>query len=93
MWAFLSYEETSMITKEQLLEVKHSEMIIFHEMLIKAEKAVLENDIKLYISRNYAQFNSLVLNPTESLESQINQAYYEYLDLVRLNPIQIDYLK
>ena len=83
----------SNITREQLLEVKPSEMIIFHEMLIKAEKAVLENDIKLYISRNYAQFSSLVLNPTESLESQINQAYYEYLDLVRLNPIQIDYLK
>ena len=83
----------SNITREQLLEVKPSEMIIFHEMLIKAEKAVLENDIKLYISRNYAQFNSLVLNPTESLESQINQAYYEYLDLVRLNPIQVDYLK
>lgn len=83
----------SNISREQLLEIKPEEMITFHEMLIKAEKAVLENDIKLYISRNFAQFNNLVLNNSESLESKINQAYYEYLELIRQNPLQIDYLK
>lgn len=83
----------SNISREQLLEIKPEDMVTFHEMLIKAEKAVLENDIKLYISRNFAQFNNLVLNNSESLESKINQAYYEYLELIRQNPLQIDYLK
>lgn len=83
----------SQITREQLMEIKPDQMLIFHEMLIKAEKAILENDIKLYISRNFSQFASLVLNPTESLEQKIEQAYYEYLELIRENDLQADYIK
>ena len=83
----------SNITREQLLEIKPDQMLSFHEMLIKSEKAVLENDIKIYISRNFSQFASLVLNPTESLESKVEQAYYEYLELIRENDLQADYIK
>lgn len=83
----------SNITKDQLLEVKPNQMQTFYEMLIKAEKSVLENDIKVYISRNFSQFTSLVLDNTQSLEEKITQAYYEYLEVVRDNDLQIDYIK
>lgn len=82
----------SNITKEQLLEIKPDQLISFYEMLIKAEKAVLENDIKLYISRNLHQFISLITDMSQDKFSKNEEAFYEMLIIIRENEPQIDYL-
>lgn len=82
----------SNITQEQLLEIQPSQMISFYELLIKAEKKVIENDIKVYISRNLFQFTPL-FKESNNESDKINEAYYNYLNLINQNPIQNDYLK
>ncbi len=82
----------SNITKDQLLEIKPNQLVSFYEMLIKAEKAVLENDIKLYISRNLHQFISLITDMSQDQFSKAEEAYYETLKIIRENEPQIDYL-
>lgn len=82
----------SNITKEQLLEIRPNQLISFYEMLIKAEKAVLENDIKLYISRNLHQFISLISDMAQDQFSKVEEAYYETLKIIRENEPKIDYL-
>jgi len=82
----------SEITKEQLLEIRPDQLVIFYEMLIKAEKTILENDIKLYISRNLHQFIPLVTNMSQDNFSKIEESYYTLLQIIRDNEPQIDYL-
>ncbi|MBU1658889.1 hypothetical protein KKG72_07555 [bacterium] len=82
----------SNITKDQLLEINPSQLVSFYEMLIKAEKAVLESDIKLYISRNLHQFISLISDMSQDNFSKTEEAYYETLKIIRENELQIDYL-
>ena len=82
----------SNITKEQLLDIAPNQLTSFYEMLIKAEKAVLENDIKLYISRNLYQFSTLVTDLSQDQTSKIEEAFYSLLKIIRDNDPQIDYL-
>ena len=81
----------SNITKEQLLDIAPNQLTSFYEMLIKAEKAVLENDIKLYISRNLYQFSTLVTDLSQDQTSKIEEAFYSLLKIIRDNDPQIDY--
>ena len=82
----------SEITKEQLLEIRPDQLVIFYEMLIKAEKTILENDIKLYVSRNLHQFIPLVTDMSQDNFSKIEESYYTLLQIIRDNEPQIDYL-
>lgn len=82
----------SNITKEEILDIPPKKIVMFYEMLIKAERSILENDIKLYISRNLHQFASLITNFNQDQNSKIESAYYAYLDIVRKNEPQVDYL-
>ena len=82
----------SNITKEQILEIPPAQIVTFYEMLIKAEKKVLENDMKLYISRNLHQFISLVSDLTKDDDYKSEEALYNYFGVIRENPLQIDYL-
>lgn len=82
----------SEITKEQLLEIRPDQLVIFYEMLIKAEKTILENDIKLYVSRNLHQFIPLVTDMSQDNFSKIEESYYALLQIIRDNEPQIDYL-
>lgn len=82
----------SNITKEQILEIPPNQLVTFYEMLIKAEKKVLENDIRLYISRNLHQFISLVSDLTKDHDYKSEEALYNYFSVIRENNLQIDYL-
>ncbi len=82
----------SNITKEQLLEIPPDQIITFYEMLIKAEKKVLENDMRLYISRNLHQFISLISDITKDENYKTEEALYAFLSIIRDNELQIDYL-
>lgn len=83
----------SNITKEQILEIHPDQIITFYEMLIKAEKKVLENDIKLYISRNLHQFISLISDLSKDENYKTEEALYGFLGVIRDNELQIDYIK
>lgn len=82
----------SNITKEQLLEIKPDQLVLFYEMLIKAEKSVLENDIKLYIARNLHQFTPLISDMQSEQNTKVEEAFYDFISIIRDNKSQIDYL-
>lgn len=60
----------SKIPNEKLLEIPSEKIIDFYEQLIKAEKRVLENDIKLYIQRNMYLFKNIAPTRTEIQEQK-----------------------
>lgn len=82
----------SNITKEQLLEIPEDKRLMFYEMLIKSEKYILEKDIETYIQRNLYQFSNLITHFEKNKQQQAEEVFYAYLELVRINEPQIDYL-
>ncbi len=80
----------SNISKDKLLEIPQEKIVDFYEQLIKAEKRVIENDIKLYIQRNMYLFKNIAPTRTEILDEKIRieTTTENFLELVRENPLQ-----
>ena len=73
-------------------EIPADKLINFYEILIKNEREVLKNDIKLYIKRNLIQFYPLISSQIKEESEKVEQALYKYLSLVQNNPKQKNYL-
>ena len=73
-------------------EIPADKLINFYEILIKNEREVLKNDIKLYIKRNLIQFYPLISSNIKEESEKVEQALYKYLSLVQNNPKQKNYL-
>ncbi|MGE4444750.1 MAG: hypothetical protein AB7E37_07280 [Candidatus Altimarinota bacterium] len=80
----------SNISKDKLLEIPSEKITDFYEQLIKAEKRVIENDIKLYIQRNMYLFKNIAPTRTEITDEKIRVEITSenFLELVRENPLQ-----
>lgn len=97
---FINTEETirigseifkrSNIEKEKLTEIPTDKILDFYEQLIKAEKKVIENDIRLYIQRNMYLFKNI--SPTraemQNEKDRVETTLESFLELVRENPLQ-----
>jgi integrase len=84
----------SNITPEQILEIPDNQKFNFYIMLIKSEKQILENDMKLYISRNLNEFHTLIdtLSYTLTNEQKTDQILSKVLNLILENPEENDYI-
>lgn len=80
----------SNISKDKLSEIPAEKITDFYEQLLKAEKRVIENDIKLYIQRNMYLFKNISPTRTEILDEKIRVdiTTENFLELVRDNPLQ-----
>lgn len=74
-------------------EITADKLIDFFEILIKNEREVLKNDIKTYIKRNLIQFHPLIPSYVVEEGHKVEEALYQYLDLVSQNPKQKNYLE
>lgn len=78
------------IEKDKLLEIPTDKIIDFYEQLIKAEKRVIENDIRLYIQRNMYLFKNI--SPTraemQNEKDRVETTLESFLELVREKPLQ-----
>ncbi len=82
------------ISLEDILkQVSTENLQRFYEMMIKAERDVLKNDLKIYIKRNLEQFFPLIASNFTDESIKIDEAHYQYTVLISDNPIQKDYLK
>lgn len=84
----------SNITTEQILEIPDNQRLNFYIMLIKSEKQILENDMRLYISRNLNEFHTLIDTSSYTLtnEQKTEQILFKVLDLILENPEENDYI-
>ena len=84
----------SNITKEQILEIPENDKFNFYVILLKSEKQILENDMRLYISRNLNEFNNLIDSSSYSLEhkQKTEQILYKVLNLIMEYPNENDYI-
>ena len=84
----------SNITKEQILEIPENDKFNFYIILLKSEKQILENDMRLYISRNLSEFNTLIDGSSYSLEhkQKTEQILYKVLNLIMEYPNENDYI-
>ncbi|MEA2017643.1 MAG: hypothetical protein U9N59_04275 [Campylobacterota bacterium] len=82
----------SNISVDDVLKIPAENLITFYEMLIKSERDVLKNDIKLYIKRNLIDFMPLVALHIIEEAVKVEEAFYKYLELVENNEYQNDYL-
>lgn len=80
----------SNISKEKLSEIPSEKIVDFYEQLIKTEKKVIENDIRLYIQRNMYLFKNLSPTRAEMKEERdrVETTLESFLELVRENPLQ-----
>ena len=80
----------SNISKEKLNEIPPEKIVDFYEQLIKTEKKVIENDIRLYIQRNMYLFKNLSPARAEMKEERdrVETTLESFLELVRENPLQ-----
>ncbi|WP_122892842.1 hypothetical protein [Arcobacter peruensis] len=84
----------SNITKEQLLEIPPDQIKNFYIILIKSEKQVLENDLRIYISSNLHEFHNLLEDNNYNLsqEQKVEQITYKVLNLIQEYPNEKDYI-
>lgn len=84
----------SNITADQILEIPDNERFNFYIILIKSEKQILENDMRLYISRNLNEFHTLIDTSSYTLtnEQKTEQILHKVLDLILENPDENDYI-
>lgn len=82
----------SNISKEQILNLPSDKIVTFYEMLIKAEKSILENDLKIYIKRNLYQFKDLY-DSNQNENEKVEEALSKYTELIRINSMQSNYLQ
>lgn len=84
----------SNITKEQLLEIPPDQIKNFYIILIKSEKQVLENDLRLYISSNLHEFHNLLEDNNYNLsqEQKVEQITFKVLNLIQEYPNEKDYI-
>lgn len=75
-----------------LKEITADKLLDFFEILIKNERDVLKNDIKVYIQRNLNQFYPLIPSYVTEEGHKVEEALYQYLDLVSQQPKQKSYL-
>ncbi len=84
----------SNITTEQILEIPDNQRFNFYIILIKSEKQILENDMRLYISRNLNEFHTLIDTSSYTLtnEQKTEKILFKVLDLILENPDESDYI-
>jgi hypothetical protein len=86
-------KESDMSFEDVLSKVSVDNLQKFYEMTVKSKKDVILNDLKTYIRRNIELFYPLVpIHITEDI-AKIEEAYYQYINLVSKKPIQKNYLK
>jgi hypothetical protein len=80
----------SNISKDKLSEIPSEKIVDFYEQLIKTEKKVMENDIRLYIQRNMYLFKNISPTRAEMKEERdrVETTLESFLELVRENPLQ-----
>jgi integrase len=83
----------SNISNEDILKIPPEKLITFYEKLIKHERDILDNDIQVYIKRNLFEFLPLFNPASKTMEEKINEAYFNYLSLVRSNKPSTNYIK
>lgn len=86
-------KRTNISMERVLKEVPPEKLIDFYEVLIKNEREVLKNDLRIYIRRNLFQFYPLIENKNCADEEKCEEGLYKYIDLVHNNIRQKNYLE
>lgn len=86
-------KQSDMSFEDVLSKVSVDNLQRFYEMTVKSRKDVIQNDLKTYVRRNIELFYPLVpIHITEDI-AKVEEAYYQYINLVSKKPIQKNYLK
>lgn len=81
-------KQSDMSFEDVLSKVSVDNLQKFYEMTVKSKKDIILNDLKTYIRRNIELFYPLVpIHITEDI-AKIEEAYYQYINLVSKKLIQ-----
>ncbi|MAD43289.1 MAG: hypothetical protein CL623_12995 [Arcobacter sp.] len=86
-------KQSDMSFEDVLSKVSVDNLQKFYEMTVKSKRDVIQNDLKTYIRRNIELFYPLVpIHITEDI-AKLEEAYYQYINLVSKKALQKNYLK